>query len=115
MSTEDEFEWVPRKGILVAVPIAAPRSERTETDVERAIGDLIACPTCHAKVSELCKTRTGRHRQEHASRLVPRRCHCGGAVGPGKKMCDLCRAEARRENGRIGMQNTRARRRLEVA
>lgn len=71
----------------------------------------LACPTCHARIDQLCRTRTGHHRTPHTSRLVPKRCGCGETIGFNRKLCDTCRDDARRENGRRGMQATRARRR----
>ena len=88
--------------VTVAEVLAADRYD---------VGMLIACPTCHARVDQLCRTRTGRHRSPHLNRLVVKRCGCGERLGYNRKLCDGCRDGARRENARIGMRNTRARRR----
>lgn len=101
-----EGRWMRNTwGVLVFVEIEPPPEPITDQ------ARLRACPTCHAHISELCRTRTGRHREAHASRLVTKQCVCGAPLDWRRKMCDTCRAEARRINGRNGMRNTRARRR----
>ncbi|WP_425490171.1 zinc finger domain-containing protein [Nocardioides soli] len=74
------------------------------------VAKMIACPTCRARVDQMCRTTTGRTRSPHPTRLVIKRCPCGEPINPGRKVCDDCRAEARRINGRNGMRATRARR-----
>lgn len=111
----DEIHWRLRCGVLVAVAEESPPEPPTAPQRPPLTGPefarMIACPTCHARVDQMCQTTTGRHREPHASRLVARRCSCGEVLAPGKKVCALCRAEARRINGRNGMRATRARRR----
>lgn len=60
---------------------------------------LIACPTCRTTLDRHCQTGTGRHRVDHGTRLVERRCPCGERLQYGKKMCEPCRLEARRHRG----------------
>jgi hypothetical protein len=55
--------------------------------------DLIACPTCHARMDERCKTRLGKSAQSHDSRLVARVCGCGGPIRAREPMCGFCRAD----------------------
>lgn len=100
------LRWEARGLVLVGREV-----EESVAIEPRPVAGLIACPTCHAHMDDLCRTTTGRHRQPHASRLVAKRCGCGEALEHHKKLCDGCRAAARRENARIGMRNTRARRR----
>lgn len=57
------------------------------------IHDLIACPTCHARLDESCRTPSGHTTTEHGSRLAGRRCPCGMALAPRRRLCDLCRDE----------------------
>jgi hypothetical protein len=108
-----DVEWVQRGMTKVAIPgveSAEPTKETREL-TPRDVARMIACPTCHARVDQMCHTATGHHREPHATRLIPKRCPCGELVEAGKKVCEDCRALARRENGRRGMQATRARRR----
>ena len=46
----------------------------------RKIADLIACPVCLAKITELCKTPNGWAAAEHEERLVSVRCSCGNPM-----------------------------------
>lgn len=52
---------------------------------------LIACPTCHAKVTESCRSQTGHRTTPHGSRLVPRLCVCGSLLAPRRRYCNGCR------------------------
>lgn len=111
--------WVPRGAILEwepgeltpagSMPAPEPLPTLTPADVAK----MIACPVCLARVDQMCRTTTGRHRAPHPARLVIKRCPCGEPIKAGRKVCDDCRAEARRVNARIGMRNTRARRRAQ--
>jgi hypothetical protein len=88
----EQITW-RRRGL---VQVAAPATEPPPS-LARTIHDLIACPTCHARVDERCKSATGTPRSPHVNRLVPRRCPCGASLEDRKQMCEQCRREARRE------------------
>lgn len=91
---------------MAVAPPPKPRIDFTQ---------MIACPVCRVRVTEMCRTTTGRTRADHVTRILPRRCTCGDVLQVGKKLCNRCRAQARRENGRRGMRNTRARRKAAKA
>lgn len=57
--------------------------------------DLIACPTCLARMDEHCRRKSGKSGQ-HRSRLVARVCSCGSSIRPKEPMCGMCRAEMTR-------------------
>lgn len=109
MTRRPEPPVIWRRRGLILVPVKPPEPENAP-EPPYVVSELIACPDCFARIWEHCKTSTGRHRYPHAVRLVPRRCACGRAVGDRKKLCPECRADARRINGRRGMQATRQRR-----
>ena len=69
---------------------------------------LIACPTCHAVVTECCTTRSGHRTTAHGSRLVPRLCPCGELPGWNRRYCPPCAAENERRSKRA--YNNRVRR-----
>lgn len=97
---EEDGQWVqcgatkvwqvrPRPAVSNGVPhIPAPAQS---LDVSK----LIACPTCHAKVTERCKSAGGIGRSPHVNRLAPRLCPCGELLGGRKQLCEWCRREAR--------------------
>lgn len=88
-------QWI-RRGMVV-VWQQNPKAE-VEPDEQRPTynpSELIACPTCHARMDESCEKRDGSvRRRSHGSRLVKRVCSCGGPVRPREPMCGFCRAEA---------------------
>ncbi len=61
---------------------------------------LLACPTCHARLTETCRTTGGNPTADHAERLVSRRCPCGAPVAAKKRYCEPCRLAARRRTYR---------------
>jgi hypothetical protein len=71
---------------------------------ELDLSTLIACPSCHAKVTESCKTKSGHTTFRHTSRLVGRLCKCGSSLPGQRRMCDECRDEANRMNKRAWAQ-----------
>jgi hypothetical protein len=95
------LRWVPRRHI--------PTLKRD--DLHR----LVACPTCHARVDETCRSDGTRadgarpRRTPHLSRLAPRLCACGARLEWKRKVCDWCRDEANRANKRDYMRRLRAR------
>ena len=59
------------------------------------ITGLIACPSCHARIDETCKTTSGHVTTPHTVRLVPRKCPCGADLpAPKRRMCDECSARS---------------------
>lgn len=98
--------WVHRRGILVW-----QHQEWEPPGPAEFMDELIACPTCRARLTQHCRTFSGRHRKPHGTRLVSRRCGCGEVLRYGRQRCDECRDDARRANARVSMRNTRARRR----
>jgi hypothetical protein len=102
--------WLPDDhATLRWVAKAAPAPVRRD-DLHR----LIACPTCHAKVDETCRSDGGRgdgarpRRTPHLSRLAPRLCGCGEALGWKRKVCDTCRDALNRANKRDYMRRLRS-------
>ena len=75
---------------------------------------LVACPTCGAKVNQQCRTSGGHPAASHKSRIVARLCDCGAKTAANKTMCDPCSQESRREVVRAAQQRYRERQR-EVA
>jgi hypothetical protein len=91
-------EWV-RVGLVwrwVAEPDAEPEPDLPDPP-SYLPADLIACPTCGARMDERCKTLNGDGPADHRRRLVKRVCSCGGPVRPQEPMCGFCRAEMARE------------------
>jgi hypothetical protein len=76
---------------------------------------LKACPTCHARLDERCRTKTGNPRHPHPSRLVAKVCGCGAPLGRYRKLCDDCHLRNRRESVKYASRRLRARRRREKA
>lgn len=99
-------EWVPHGAIrhwrLLEVVPDLPKSYDLRT--------LIACPTCHAKVTECCRTRNGAKTHEHTNRLAPRLCPCGELPGRRRTVCEACA----RENDRRAKRAYKARLRREM-
>jgi hypothetical protein len=87
-------EWV-RDGLIWRWVQNQPEPEEADPPTYQP-HDLIACPTCHARMDEHCKRKSGRQ-NEHSTRLVKRVCVCGGPVRPREPMCGWCRAEAERK------------------
>lgn len=95
--------WVPdQHGILrwqqivEAVPEPIP------------LHDLIACPTCRARLDEMCRTSSGAGRASHSTRLVPRLCSCGSLLKPYRRLCDECGAESSRASKLAHVRRRRA-------
>lgn len=83
--------WVRRSGVQVWVanPVLEPKRP---TFVPH---ELIACPTCLARMDEKCRQPDGANRRRTcAARLVKRVCSCGGRVRHKEEVCGFCRAEA---------------------
>lgn len=96
-------QWVPdRRGVM--------RWEQTEEVLPEPtpIHELIACPTCHARVDETCKTATGRITTPHGSRLTPRLCGCGVVLAKQKRLCSPCAEESSRVSKRDYLRRKRA-------
>lgn len=72
------------------------------------ITTLIACPTCMAHVHEPCRTATGRHRVDHATRLVSRRCECGANLDPRRRYCEPCARISHQTAKRVYAQSRRS-------
>jgi hypothetical protein len=61
------------------------------------ITDLIACPTCHARITQACRARSGGpNGKPHPNRLVAQRCVCGAVKPRHRKLCPPCAKENRR-------------------
>lgn len=55
------------------------------------VHDLIACPTCGARVDESCRTTTHHRRTPHVDRLTPQLCPCGASRrGRFRTYCPRC-------------------------
>ena len=93
--------WVQRGGIKVFVETAA---EPKRYD----LGQLIACPTCRAKVTETCRTKNGRRTTPHGSRLAPRLCPCGSLLGWKRRLCDSCRDRLEQESKNAHLRRVRS-------
>lgn len=109
----DGGQWVTVRGIRRWQAVApAP-----EPKPKPKLVDLIACPTCHARVGDRCLSRTGLPaRRSHSTRLVPRLCECGEVMpGHRKFWCDKCYRNSLREAQREYAARRRSRLRLEVA
>lgn len=91
----DEIQWEQRDGVLVAT--TPPPLPPAPTQTPRTTHDLVACPTCHARVDERCRSATGTPRSPHVNRLVSRLCLCGAPLEPRKQLCEWCRRDARKE------------------
>jgi hypothetical protein len=80
-----------------------------------SIHALIACPTCHARLDESCRTPSGHTTTAHGSRLASRRCPCGAALGYRRSLCDDCRDERLRASKRAYLRRRRRRLREEAS
>ena len=89
----EDGAWTKRGHIVVWVPDAPPPRKVD-------LSTLIACPTCHARVDQTCRTRSGHTTTAHANRLVRRKCGCGGELEGKRRYCDDCRDERNRVNKR---------------
>lgn len=79
--------WVNVRGVM--------RWEQNEAAKVETVADLVACPTCGAKLSEPCRTGSG-NATRHVDRVLPRRCPCGNPMQPGSFFCTSeCRSQAR--------------------
>jgi hypothetical protein len=105
-------DWTVSGAIRIWEP-GANQHEPAPTLTPADVAQMIACPVCRARVDRMCQTTTGRTRSPHPARLIIKRCPCGSPINAGRKVCNECRDEARRVNARIGMRNTRARRRAD--
>lgn len=103
-----EWAWALRGAVLVAQPVVRVAQPRREINVH----DLIACPTCRARMDEGCRTKSGRRTTPHGSRLVAKVCICGGKIDYHRKLCDSCRDAALRESKRDYARRARAARRV---
>jgi hypothetical protein len=90
-------------------------STTTRVKVAPAV-ELIACGRCGAKIHEPCRTEGGWSRADHAERLTPRRCPCGGVIPKrrGRDLCDACREAHRRAQRNAQQQRRRGRPRSAV-
>lgn len=91
--SEDQITWRPRGGVLVAVEPPPPESAALEAAPQRPRAiDMTACPTCHCKAGERCRTASGNPaRRAHSTRLVARFCACGEVLPWHRKFwCDPC-------------------------
>ena len=75
------------------------------------VTSLLACPTCHAKVGQTCRTCTGHATTMHGSRLTARLCRCGAVLAPRRRYCDPCRDAALQEAKNASARRRRAERR----
>lgn len=92
----ERITWKTRGLIKVRVEEPEPTRQPAEPaglDLRR----LISCPTCHARVTESCRTVSGTPRSPHTNRLTARLCPCGSLLEPRKQLCEWCRREARAE------------------
>lgn len=87
--------------------VAEPGMEPRQT-ASTPFDQLTACPTCHARVDQMCRTATGHTTTPHGGRLIARCCPCGAQVKGKRWLCEPCRAEATRESNRLSRQRRRA-------
>lgn len=87
----DNGQWVRRGLVWHWQPSSTPPTKLDAATYRPH--DLIACPACHARMDEPCKTKK---RTNHATRLVKRVCSCGDPVRQNEPMCPTCRAEIAR-------------------
>lgn len=101
--------WAPNsRGVQVWVR-DDPAPVYIEPQRPVALDQMIACPTCHAKVTQTCRTKTGNRTHDHGSRIVPRMCPCGEPIDGRASYC----AECRHANDLASKARWRARKRLE--
>lgn len=88
--------WVidPRTRVMRWKPNPEEPPAPEPTDLHR----YIACPTCHARIDETCKTVSGHSTSPHGSRLAGRLCRCGNDLPRQRRMCDTCRDDRNRIN-----------------
>lgn len=99
--------WVPTgRGTVVWEPDKV-RRERQPPRPPIDLTDLIACPTCRAKVTESCRTPSGHTTTPHGSRLAPRLCLCGELLTWRRRLCDPCAAKALRASKRDYLRRLR--------
>ena len=96
----EDGAWIKRDHIMRWTPTAPPRPKVD-------LSTLIACPTCHARIDQSCRTRSGHTTGEHANRIVRRKCPCGARLEGQRRYCDDCRDEANRVNKRAWRQRRR--------
>lgn len=95
--TEGAWRFDPFRRIRVWVPEPfTPPTSAPKADVHQ----LIACPKCHARADQTCRTKNGERTKNHTERLIPRLCRCGASLEQWRKLCDECRNEAARESQR---------------
>lgn len=109
-------QWVRRGMIRVFVPDPEPRRVRRPLPESiprpEKVRDLIACPTCHAKAWQSCRTPSGnRLSRPHKDRLVGRLCPCGEKPKPNATYCEPCALAHDRTNHRNAMAKQYAKRR----
>lgn len=98
-----EGRWV-RDGLTMRwVGVVPP-----EPDPEPAPGTFKACPTCHARVAQTCRTKSGHTTTPHLSRLAPRLCICGELLARRARYCQPCRDAALRESKLESQRRIRA-------
>ena len=71
------------------------------------VHDLIACPTCHARVDQPCRSASG-HTTTHSNRLAPRLCPCGMTLKPRRTLCDWCATQSIKATKRAYARRKRA-------
>lgn len=108
--TGGAWTYDPKRWVQVWVPDG---TEVPELDDDTLPQD-VACPTCMARLWEVCHTESGRLVEQHARRLGPRQCRCGAAVTPKRTYCDDCRRVARRTARLKWARASRAARLLDV-
>lgn len=105
--------WVLRGLVKVWQPDPEPEPEPVVDETPALtlvpepvkVANLIACPTCGAKVGQGCRTPGGWSTRPHADRLAPRLCPCGARPEGARRYCEPCRIEARRETWRTYARN----------
>lgn len=86
------------KGVLRWVDNAPdPRPAQSAS----ALATLIACPKCHAKIGQACRTPCGTCTAPHAARIVQRYCDCGAKLKARRRLCDYCRRVSRLETFKL--------------
>lgn len=86
-------------------------SQAEKATASPALVLLLACPTCHARVGQTCRTKSGHTTTPHGSRLAPRLCECGALLGPRRRFCDPCRDRVNQENKNAWGRRARSARR----
>lgn len=99
----------PTSASTASVSSLVPKPDKPAKALD--VSQLIACPTCRAKVTESCRTRSGHTTKPHGSRLAPRLCPCGSLLAPRRRYCDPCRDRIDAENRYAGVVRFRAQQR----